>query len=170
MVWPAILLLDSKFQFPNLENNDVHHNQGSTLWVVNCPISGAVCPQLAPKFPCHWNWHDEEEEKYGEVNSSDDMQCLIWETTPLCIPKTPLDSHHLNSPSKSPTKPSHIPIDFPPTKVIWSWVALFKFRNNFFYGRVCLDFVHVVQGDFFHWCAPKNLKYGKPRLGESTLT
>ena len=23
---------------------------------------------------------------------------------------------------------------------------------------------------FFHWCPPKKLKYGKPRLGESTLT
>ena len=27
-----------------------------------------------------------------------------------------------------------------------------------------------IQGDFFHWASPKKLKYGKPRLGESTLT
>ena len=27
-----------------------------------------------------------------------------------------------------------------------------------------------IQGDFFHWYPPKKLKYGKPRLGESTLT
>ena len=28
----------------------------------------------------------------------------------------------------------------------------------------------VIQGVFFHWYPPKELKYGKPRLGESTLT
>ena len=27
-----------------------------------------------------------------------------------------------------------------------------------------------IQGDFCHWYPPKKLKYGKPRLGESTLT
>ena len=27
-----------------------------------------------------------------------------------------------------------------------------------------------LQGVFFHWYPPKKLKYGKPRLGESTLT
>ena len=27
-----------------------------------------------------------------------------------------------------------------------------------------------IQGDFFHWYPPKKLKYGKPRLGDSTLT
>ena len=27
-----------------------------------------------------------------------------------------------------------------------------------------------VQGVFFHWYPPKKSKYGKPRLGESTLT
>ena len=27
-----------------------------------------------------------------------------------------------------------------------------------------------IQGDFFNWYPPKKLKYGKPRLGESTLT
>ena len=27
-----------------------------------------------------------------------------------------------------------------------------------------------VQGVFFHWNPQKKLKYGKPRLGESTLT
>ena len=27
-----------------------------------------------------------------------------------------------------------------------------------------------IQGFFFHWYPPKKLKYGKPRLGESTLT
>ena len=28
----------------------------------------------------------------------------------------------------------------------------------------------IIQGVFFHWASPKKLKYGKPRLGESTLT
>ena len=28
----------------------------------------------------------------------------------------------------------------------------------------------IVQGDFFNWYPPKKLKYGKPRLGESTVT
>ena len=28
----------------------------------------------------------------------------------------------------------------------------------------------VDTGCFFHWYPPKKLKYGKPRLGESTLT
>ena len=27
-----------------------------------------------------------------------------------------------------------------------------------------------IQGVFLHWASPKKLKYGKPRLGESTLT
>ena len=27
-----------------------------------------------------------------------------------------------------------------------------------------------LQGDFFHWYPTKKLNYGKPRLGESTLT
>ena len=27
-----------------------------------------------------------------------------------------------------------------------------------------------LQGVFFNWYPPKKLKYGKPRLGESTLT
>ena len=27
-----------------------------------------------------------------------------------------------------------------------------------------------IQGDFFQWYPPKKLEYGKPRLGESTLT
>ena len=28
----------------------------------------------------------------------------------------------------------------------------------------------IIQGVFFNWYPPKKLKYGKPRLGESTLT
>ena len=28
----------------------------------------------------------------------------------------------------------------------------------------------LIQGAFLHWASPKKLKYGKPRLGESTLT
>ena len=28
----------------------------------------------------------------------------------------------------------------------------------------------IIQGVFFQWYPPKKLKYGKPRLGESTLT
>ena len=34
-----------------------------------------------------------------------------------------------------------------------------------------LIYLHmIIQGDFFHWYPPKKLKYGKPRLGESTST
>ena len=29
--------------------------------------------------------------------------------------------------------------------------------------------LHNIQGVFLHWASPKKLKYGKPRLGESTL-
>ena len=29
---------------------------------------------------------------------------------------------------------------------------------------------NTIQGVFFHWYPPKKSKYGKPRLGESTLT
>ena len=32
-----------------------------------------------------------------------------------------------------------------------------------------LDLNLNVQGVFLHWVSPKKLKYGKPRLGESTL-
>ena len=32
------------------------------------------------------------------------------------------------------------------------------------------SFGFETQGVFFHWYPPKKLKYGKPRLGESTLT
>ena len=30
-------------------------------------------------------------------------------------------------------------------------------------------FFQCNTGCFFHWASPKKLKYGKPRLGESTL-
>ena len=30
--------------------------------------------------------------------------------------------------------------------------------------------MHIIQGVFLHWASPKKLKYGKPRLGDSTLT
>ena len=30
--------------------------------------------------------------------------------------------------------------------------------------------LEYIQGVFFHWSPPKKLKYGKPRLGESTAT
>ena len=29
---------------------------------------------------------------------------------------------------------------------------------------------YKIQGVFLRWASPKKLKYGKPRLGESTLT
>ena len=35
--------------------------------------------------------------------------------------------------------------------------------------KLMLEIV-IVQGDFFHWYPTKKLKYGKPRLDESTLT
>ena len=38
-------------------------------------------------------------------------------------------------------------------------------------GSVCLVALEcTLTGWFFHWYPPKKLKYGKPRLGESTLT
>ena len=36
---------------------------------------------------------------------------------------------------------------------------------------LCLHYqLMIIQGVFFNWYPPKKLKYGKPRLGESTLT
>ena len=35
---------------------------------------------------------------------------------------------------------------------------------------VALISLDVVQGVFLNWYPPKKLKYGKPRIGESTLT
>ena len=32
------------------------------------------------------------------------------------------------------------------------------------------DLYSTVQGVILHWASTKKLKYGKPRLGESTLT
>ena len=34
----------------------------------------------------------------------------------------------------------------------------------------CAVVTRLIEDDFFHWASPKKLKYGKPRLGESTLT
>ena len=42
--------------------------------------------------------------------------------------------------------------------------GLFGTHVRFFYSNI------FVQGVFFNWYPPKKLKYGKPRLGESTLT
>ena len=38
------------------------------------------------------------------------------------------------------------------------------FPNTALYG------IQYIQGVFLNWYPPKKLKYGKPRLGESTLT
>ena len=35
---------------------------------------------------------------------------------------------------------------------------------------VSFNWPEYIQGVFSHWYSPKKLKYGKPRLGESTLT
>ena len=40
-------------------------------------------------------------------------------------------------------------------------------KKKQFFGSVVLP---IIQGVFFNWYPPKKLKYGKPRLGESTLT
>ena len=37
-------------------------------------------------------------------------------------------------------------------------------------ASVTTAFIEYIQGVFFNWYPPKKLKYGKPRLGESTLT
>ena len=37
-------------------------------------------------------------------------------------------------------------------------------------GEDNLKEMEKYKGDFFQWHPPKKLKYGKPRLGESTLT
>ena len=48
-----------------------------------------------------------------------------------------------------------------------AFVCVLVFAFAFVFAFV---FVFVfVQGDLFHWYPPKKLKYGKPRLGESTL-
>ena len=36
--------------------------------------------------------------------------------------------------------------------------------------KLILFFTRYIQGVFLHWASPKKLKYGKPRLGESTST
>ena len=45
---------------------------------------------------------------------------------------------------------------------------------NVAFDNVFRKFLYLYKiqstGCFFHWYPPKNLKYGKPRLGESTLT
>ena len=38
------------------------------------------------------------------------------------------------------------------------------------YFEILINILQIVQGVFFHWYSPEKLKYGKPRLGESTLT
>ena len=38
------------------------------------------------------------------------------------------------------------------------------------YGELVCHVASVIQGVSLHWASPKKLKYGKPRLGESTLT
>ena len=37
-------------------------------------------------------------------------------------------------------------------------------------GAIFFGKARIIQGGFFHWYPPKKLKYGKLRLGESTLT
>ena len=55
--------------------------------------------------------------------------------------------------------------------LVWLVAELEKRTNRanllvqFFFGKA-----RIIQGGFFHWYPPKKLKYGKPRLGESTLT
>ena len=41
-------------------------------------------------------------------------------------------------------------------------------RSDATVSQHCLS--QDLQGVFFNWYPPKKLKYGKPRLGESTLT
>ena len=36
--------------------------------------------------------------------------------------------------------------------------------------KILLSFLSQIRGVFLHWAFPKKLEYGKPRLGESTLT
>ena len=47
-----------------------------------------------------------------------------------------------------------------------SHTALFRFLTFMPIIYIVWDFIQV----FFHWASPKKLKYGKPRLDESTLT
>ena len=48
------------------------------------------------------------------------------------------------------------------------WNGLERTLNSF--TRYCSAFIETYYRVFFHWASPKKLKYGKPRLGESTLT
>ena len=49
----------------------------------------------------------------------------------------------------------------------WSdWVL----SNLIIWSQLIISHLIILQGVFSHWYPPKKLKYGKPRLGESTLT
>ena len=62
----------------------------------------------------------------------------------------------------NPTKPklltTQISLGEQPFYISCQMLSLFRFD-------ICYD-----TGRFFHWYPPKKFKYGKPRLGESTLT
>ena len=57
---------------------------------------------------------------------------------------------------------------------IYGWrgklVIILDFNNDLIKVKVKVSSNIIIQGVFFHWYPPKKLKYGKPRLGESTLT
>ena len=56
----------------------------------------------------------------------------------------------------------------------WYWMVISKWAEAFGAKRTInsytTEFIYMLQGDFFHWYPPKKLKFGKPRLGESSLT
>ena len=58
-----------------------------------------------------------------------------------------------------------------------SFLAIYHILNVIpkFVFAFCILYIYLciwvyIQGVFFNWYPPKKLKYGKPRLGESTLT
>ena len=72
---------------------------------------------------------------------------------------------------------------------LWTWVernqSLVQEPNSYFHlwttgntnilattfgKKAGRTFSCVFTGRFLHWASPKKLEYGKPRLGESTLT
>ena len=50
------------------------------------------------------------------------------------------------------------------------WRSWRKNNHRWWFFDKCGFCFCIIQGDFFHWYPPKKLKYGKPRLDESTLT
>ena len=54
--------------------------------------------------------------------------------------------------------------------IIWAVSVTRAMGHQCTSNEPAFNFISHIQGVFFHWYPPKRLKYGKSRLGESTLT